>query len=192
MKAVARANTGPARHLIWAAAVTAAWLAMLVTACSGSQGIPDQLRLNPGPGTEAQNLLLPRQAATGSQGGSAQASPPSNSGQNISAFCRDIIEQLSQLPNLFNASSPEDLKAQLDRIRVRNPRLLLEAPSSIKPSLQTVIRFEDRIYADATSNPQDIANAVASSSFQTAFQRVQLYAAENCGVRGAPDTTPTT
>jgi hypothetical protein len=195
MKAEARASParhGPrhlARQLIGAAAVAAA---LLVTACSGTQGIPDQLRLNPGPGTEAQNSLLPRQAATGSQGGGAQATPPPSNGQNVSAFCRDIIDQLSRLPNLFNATSPEDLKAQLDRIRVRNPRLLLEAPPSIRPSLQTVIRFEDRIYADATSNPQDIANAVASSTFQTAFQRVQLYAAETCGVRGAPDTTPTT
>jgi hypothetical protein len=179
-----RANSGVAWHLILVAAAAAV---MLVTACSGTQGVPDQLRLNPGPGTE-QNAPLP---TTASQAAGLQTAPPPSS-QNASAFCRDIIDQLSQLPNLFNASSPEDLKAQLDRIRAKNPRLLLESPPSIRPSIQTVIRFEDRIYADATSNPGDIADVVASSSFQTAFRRVQLFAAETCGVRGAPDTTPTT
>jgi hypothetical protein len=173
---------------------------LLMAGCGGTQGIPDQLRLNPGAGSEPPSNLL-RQAAAdlqGSTGGNSQAPipiPPASDGTTRSnrAFCRDIIDELSQLPNLFNASSPEDLKSQLDRMRAKNPQILAEAPASMKGSVQTVLRFEDRIYNDATSNQQDIANAVASSTFQTAFLRLQRYAMDNCGSSGRfPDTTPTT
>jgi hypothetical protein len=89
---------------------------------------------------------------------------------------------------LFNASSPDDLKTQLNRIRARNPKLLEEAPASIKGSVLTVVRFEDRVYNDISSNPNDIPIAVSSTVFQSALRRLQLYAINNCGL--SPSPTP--
>jgi hypothetical protein len=155
---------------------------LLAAGCGGTQGIPDQLLLNPGPGTEVQNNLLRR---------AAQATPgpsPANPSTASSAFCRDLVDQLNQLPNLFNASSPDELKTQLNRIRAKNPKVIQEAPASIKGSVLTVVRFEDRVYNDISSNPNDIPIAVSSSVFQAALRRLQLYAINNCGL--SPGSTP--
>src|ERR1700730_13166346 len=105
------------------AAVAAAGVALLLAAgCGGTQGIPDQLLLNPGPGTQVQNNLLARQAAQ-----SPPNPAPANPSTASSAFCRDLVDQLNQLPNLFNASSPDELKTQLNRIRANNPKVIQEA-----------------------------------------------------------------
>jgi hypothetical protein len=202
----AERRAGLARHWTLGAALAATLLA--AAACGGTQGIPDQLTLNPGPGSEVQTNLLARQAAAngqGTTGGNNAQSPfvtpptvaPGRSAKGSGgAFCRDIADQLGHLPNLFNVNGPEDLKSQLDPIRAKNAKILQEAPAAIKGSLLTVIHYEDRIYDDATSNNlQDIVTAISNSTFQSALQRVQLYASEHCGVTPpipGSDTTPTT
>jgi hypothetical protein len=193
----AERRAGLARH--WTVGTALAAILLAAAGCGGTQGIPDQLTLNPGPGSQVQTNLLARQAAANGQGttggNNAQSpfvTPPSvvpgrSAKGSSSAFCRDIADQLGHLPNL---------KSQLDPIRAKNAKILQEAPAAIKGSLLTVVHFEDRIYEDATSNNlQDIVTAISSSTFQSALQRVQLYASEHCGVTPqipGSDTTPTT
>jgi hypothetical protein len=155
---------------------------LLAAGCGGTQSIPDQLLLNPGPGSEAQNPNL-----LAGQGTQTTPNPSPTSPDTASAFCRDLVDQLNQLPNLFNASSPDELKTELNRIRAKNPNVLQEAPASIKGAVVTVVRFEDRVYNDISSNPGDIPVAVSSAAFQSALRRLQLYAVNNCGLtRGPP------
>jgi hypothetical protein len=116
-------------------------------------------------------------------------------GGGISAFCRDLSEQLSMLPNLLGRLGSPDRDAVLQQIRDTSAKLVHDAPPAVRPDALELASLYNRIIADVTANPpnlSDVSQAFSNPAYQTASANVGRYAGEHCGAIGPTPLTPST
>jgi hypothetical protein len=113
-----------------------------------------------------------------------------------SAFCRDLTDQLSILPNLLGRlGSPDQRDAVLQQIRAASAKLVRDAPAAVRPDVLVLAALYNRIIADVSATPpnlNDVSQAFTEPAYQAASANVGRYAGQHCGsIAPLPDTPPT-
>lgn len=113
-----------------------------------------------------------------------------------SAFCRDLSEQLSILPNLLGRlGSPDQRDAVLQQIRDTAAKLVRDAPSAVRPDALKLAALYNRIIDDVSATPpnlSDVNQAFTDPGYQAASANVGRYAGEHCGPITPAPLTPST
>jgi hypothetical protein len=117
-------------------------------------------------------------------------SPGSGSGAGKSAFCQDLNEQLTSLPNLLGQLGSADQRSTVtQQIRAANAKLVRDAPPEVRAATQTLARISNRIVDDVAATPpniDDVSKQFTDPAYLNASAALGRYAGQHCGLTPVP------
>jgi len=164
--------------------------ALVLAGCGGGLKYNDAVGRLPPPGTEAPAITPGTVAGTPPDVGTGNA-PPTTRAAPDSAFCRDLADVQGLIGTLLVPGATPGVAAAQARALVQ--QLSRDAPAQLRPAVTVLVQIEDRVIADLSATPPNVADlsaAIASPAYRQALQQVVLYAGQHCSIGLTPPTTP--
>jgi|GraSoiStandDraft_51_1057287.scaffolds.fasta_scaffold318544_2 hypothetical protein len=148
-----------------------------LAACGGAGSYNDALGRAAPPGTEQPIAGREQVVVPASPYVPRTLAPPAGRGQ-ASAFCQDLTQMQDLVPSLL---APDQRSAGLSQARALIERLAADAPAEIRPAAGALAEAVNRITADLSANPPNVADvASAVAGVQQALGQVRQFAAARC------------